>query len=123
MNDIGSIPLSTIENQNQNQTSSNHAPSFSSILSSPLATRLSTFTNYMSLSWAPPASQSGVAALRLIPSRSSNEDQGTRVQTAVESKKYVSKENQLEKLRSRLCQETRGPVDFCRSCGDKVVFL
>jgi len=38
-------------------------------------------------------------------------------------KKYVSKENQLEKLRNRLGQERRGLIDICRSCNDKAVYL
>jgi hypothetical protein len=135
MKQVSSAPILTNIKQDT-QTSSPHASSFSSILTSPLATRLSTFTNYIPLSWAPRASQPGAAAaaLCLIPDgsiRSNNapfDDQTNNKNTTgraiVEDKtKYVSKEDQLEKLRSRLAQEMKGTSVICRSCGDDAVFL
>jgi hypothetical protein len=133
MKEVGSAPIST-NGKLETQITSTHASSLSSILSSPLATRLSTFTNYIPLSWAPRASQPGAAAaaLRLIPdgsNRSSNtpfDDQtnnNTRGRMMENKTKYVSKENQLEKLRSRLAQEMRSTSVVCRSCDDDAVFL
>jgi len=128
MKEASSLPLS--KNEKQEPQASFTASSLSSILSSPLAT----FTNFIPLSWSPRACQPGAAAaaLRLLPdssNRSSNatfddqDNKGTRGGIGIEKKKYVSKENQLEKLRSRLAKEMRGPVDICRSCGDEGVLM
>jgi len=140
MKRVDSLPSSTNEKQ-ESPANLNHGSSVSSTLPSPFATRFSMLTNYIPFSWAPRASQSGAAAvtLRLIPDGSSglshpafddhtnsSDDKDTRGQNVVEIKrKYVSKEDQLEKLRSRLAQEmtVRGPIGICRTCGDEMVSL
>jgi hypothetical protein len=38
-------------------------------------------------------------------------------------RKFVSKERQLEKLRSRLCATEEGASDICKNCHDEMVSL
>jgi hypothetical protein len=100
-------------------------------MSSPFATRLSTF---IPLSWA--ASQVkpvAAAALSLITESSSSgsaaesrdEDVCQEVVcngTERRERKYVSKEQQLEKLRNRL-YINEGASDMCKRCQDDTVSL
>jgi len=124
--------------------------SFSSIMSSPLSARLSfqKLTNFIPLPWSSTNSVgSAAAALCLAPesSRSSstttntndNAEIGLRPEpgnvarvikdvSVVQKRGYVSKEKQLEKLRSRLQRDDAvmtSTVDICRNCEDEAVFV
>jgi hypothetical protein len=113
------------------QESSGPTTSFSSIMSSPFATRLSTF---IPLSWA--ASQVkpvAAAALSLISESSSSgsvaegRDEDVSQEVVCNGKerreiKYVSKKQQLEKLRNRL-NISDGASDMCKKCQDDTISL
>jgi hypothetical protein len=117
--------------------------SFASIMSSPLSTRISfqTLTNFIPAVWSPrnhvpETVASPCLATRRLSSEPVPEDgpllssqEQTKEPVGVTWKRgYVSKEKQLEKLRSRL--EREGAVRMrtsvyvcCKRCDDKGVFL
>lgn len=119
------------ENQITNSTST------FSFMSTPLATRLSTFTNYIPLSWAPLSSQVETTATQPSSSNGSTDTQtmGTfsndqrvvprRIVVSAREKCFVPRERQLQRLKLRLDQEraTRELVDVCRACSDTVVVV
>jgi hypothetical protein len=113
--------------------------SLSPIMSSPLAARLSfqTLSNFIPLSWTPGAA---AVALCIIPSSSSDisvdaaqsapllSDAGGSTPRLAE-RKFVSKNKQMEKLRSRLSFERRNGiapcsmVSACKGCSAGDVYL
>lgn len=118
-------PVSYITTTSTTTTITTTPSSFSSIMSSPLAGRLSfqTLTNLMPLSWtAVPATSCEITT----SIASGNAQRRERVQSAVVSTNYVSKEKQLEKLRSRLQRDgvtMKTAIASCRKCTDEAVFL
>ncbi|KAJ6567228.1 hypothetical protein DFH09DRAFT_1156364 [Mycena vulgaris] len=128
--DIKSVDLSdrnipTWENPRPNAASSSNSPSvlasssFSSIMSSPLAGRLSfqTFTNYIP-SW-------GMTPPRGTQSDAPGHDSRPVVPPAGTVKRgFVSKQSQLERLKSRLERESlEGRSAPGKKCDDEAVFL
>ena len=109
------------------------SPTFSSIMSSPFATRLATF---IPLSWATSQVKPVAAAALCLISESSSAGSATddhiggptSTQDTIcngferRERKYVSKEQQLEKLRNRL-HLTEHASDMCQQCQDEVVSL
>jgi hypothetical protein len=118
---------------------SSTSSSFSSIMSSPLSTRISfqTLTNFIPVSWSPrnhnvePAASSSLVSRSLNSSIVSNERAPEHCCLPVDvlrKRGYVSKEKQLEKLRSRLerdgASKMRTSVSlYCKKCDDEMVFL
>ncbi|KIK99714.1 hypothetical protein PAXRUDRAFT_30357 [Paxillus rubicundulus Ve08.2h10] len=110
-------------------------------MSSPLAARLSfqTLSNFIPLSWTPGAAAVAVASC-IIPSSSGNtsvdaaesapllSDAGSSTPRPVE-RRFVSKDKQMEKLRSRLSFERRNGttpcsmVSACKGCSPGGVYL
>jgi len=121
--------------------------SFSSIMSSPLSSRISfqTLTNFIPVSWSPrnrtkehpsplsitPNSSSSVVRSERAPQGGSLLYSGTPGRCPVDvprKRSYVSKEKQLEKLRNRLERDgaikTRTSFSvYCKKCDDEEVFL
>jgi hypothetical protein len=122
--------------QSQSSSSSNSYPvttsssSFSSLMSNPLAARISfqTFTNLLP-SWS--TSRSLAGSCQVVPyssSASQSQDHlSSMTDPAVFEKRgprFVSKEKQLEKLRSRLeKKDINGDVSACNSCQDHALFV
>ncbi|KAJ7087200.1 hypothetical protein B0H15DRAFT_843026 [Mycena belliarum] len=124
--DLSVRNIPTGESPRPNPTSSTNSPpsvaassSFSSIMSSPLAGRLSfqTFTNYIP-SW-------GMTPPRGAQSDAAGHDSTVLASPAGTMKpKYVSKQSQLERLRNRLERETlEGRSVLGRNSDDDAVFL
>ncbi|KAJ7590758.1 hypothetical protein C8J56DRAFT_1024565 [Mycena floridula] len=89
--------------------------SFASLMPSPIASRLSfqTFTNFIPLSWSPrpKAETSPIATISA----------GELGASQIQKRGYVSKEAQLEKLKTRLLREqdmTRIASDVCKKCNE-----
>lgn len=89
--------------------------SFASLMPSPIASRLSfqTFTNFIPLSWSPrPKAETSPIATTLA---------GELGASQIQKRGYVSKEAQLEKLKTRLLREqdmTRIVSDVCKKCNE-----
>lgn len=117
--DLSEHERPTPSNTNRRPKTAPSSSPFSSIMSSPLAARLSfqTFTNFIPLSW------SATTAVTPPPSMASAEPE--EVAATPVRRGYVSKESQLEKLRSRLEREGQGvrAHDVCRKCEDDAVLL
>jgi hypothetical protein len=129
--------LSPLENfQSRSSSPLNSYPvttssSFSSFMSNPLAARISfqTFTNLLPSSWS--VSRSLAGPYEVIPNSSSASRSQDRLlpttDPAVVEKRgprFVSKEKQLEKLRSRLeGMSINGGVSSCNSCQDHTLFV
>lgn len=121
----------------QDSVSSNHYPnttsssSFTSIMSNPLAARISfqTFTNLLPSSWS--TSRSLAGSCQAMPtglSTSLGHDQKSSTRDTVtvgkRGPRFVSKEKQLEKLRSRLeRKDVKSDVGACNSCQDQALFV
>lgn len=103
--------------------------SFSALMSSPLSARLSfqTFTNLIPISWSQRASDAP-STRSFFDVASTSETSTTPVASIPLKRSFVSKEKQLEKLRSRMKSEgmskMRTSVSFwCNRCDDKGVTL
>jgi len=97
-------------------TASAPAPSsFSSMMSSPLAGRLSfqTLTNFIP-SWGPLGTQFDA---------SGHDSAASASQVGTPKRGYVSKQTQLERLKSRLERETLGARTAAEKKSDDAVFL
>lgn len=119
---------------------SSTSSSFSSIISSPLSARISlqTLANFIPAAWSPRSqpvplpfitpnsSPSTADSERAVESDPRPYIETQRVPLVVPQKRgYVSKEKQLEKLRSRLEREgvKISPYVHCKKCDDEAVFL
>jgi len=124
-------PLESLQSQSSSPPNSHPVAttsSFSSFMSNPLGASFQTFTNLLPSSWG--GSRSPVGSYEVLPdssstSRSQDRLQSTSVPT-VEKRgpRFVSKEKQLEKLRSRLeGKDINGDVSSCNSCQDRTLFV
>ncbi|OAX43098.1 hypothetical protein K503DRAFT_766195 [Rhizopogon vinicolor AM-OR11-026] len=113
---------------------------FSSIMSSPLAARFSfqTFSNFIPLSWSPGAAAVSSHATPSISINSSDDDGAAEAVSLFASarpgvrrsaeRRFVSRDQQLEKLRNRLGDDHNGighclAVNACGSCKNANIFL
>jgi hypothetical protein len=125
------------DSQSSNLSSSNNHPitasssSFTSLISNPLAARISfqTFTNLLPSSWSASRTIPGsCASLTDSSSRSRNYDQlpitTGRVVVEKREPRFVSKETQLAKLRDRLERtNVNGDVGACSYCHDQALLI
>lgn len=104
--------------------------SITSIMTSPITSRISlqSFSSYMPLSWSSPSPRAP-SSLCIVPesSSSSASNASSDGDVAMLPRGYVSKEVQLEKLKTRLYRERamirNPPFDACKRCDGEAVYL
>lgn len=104
--------------------------SITSIMTSPITSRISlqSFSSYMPLSWSSPSPRAP-SSICVVPESSSSSvsNASSDGDEAMHPRGYVSKEAQLEKLKTRLLRERamlrNPPFDACKRCDDEAVYL